>query len=64
MYGSQSDVCWLHAGLLTVLECAQPSAMVHFYPQEMAGGVHDAAAEADFVTKLSASGLMVLHENC
>ena len=55
------------AGLLTVLECSRADAQIHVYtaePSDIESALHDTSAELELLTKLHASGLVVLHENC
>ncbi|KAL0033265.1 hypothetical protein WJX77_001105 [Trebouxia sp. C0004] len=61
----QPSLTWI--GLLTVLECARADAQIHVYPSDpsnMDSTFYDTAAEAELLTRLHASNLIILHENC
>lgn len=61
----QPSLAWI--GLLTVLECARADAQIHVYsanPSYMESTLHDTPAEAELLTRLHASSLIILHENC
>lgn len=61
----QPSPLWI--GLLTVLECARPDAQIHVYtaqPSDVDLALHDTSAELELLTRLHASSLVVLHENC